>query len=36
MSYLSDPNVPRRIACLVMIPNHVLIWFIQADQVGVK
>src|SRR5215217_985598 len=36
MRALTEVNVPRRMACLVMIPNQVSIWFIQLDPTGVK
>jgi hypothetical protein len=35
MRWLIDTNVPRRIACLVMMmPNQISIWFIQLDPTG--
>src|SRR3954463_12146515 len=33
---LTEVNVPRRMACLVMIPNQVSIWLIHDDPIGVK
>jgi hypothetical protein len=36
MSALTEGNVPRRMACLVMMPNQVSIWLSQLDPIGVK
>ena len=33
---LTEVNVPRRMACLMMIPNQVSIWLIHDDPTGVK
>jgi hypothetical protein len=35
--WLTEANVPRRIACLVMMmPNQISIWFIQLEPTGMK
>jgi hypothetical protein len=31
---LTELNLPRRIACRVMIPSQVSIWFIQEEPTG--
>src|SRR3982750_2528559 len=36
MRTLTELNVPRRIACRVMLPNQVSIWLSQEDPTGVK
>ncbi len=36
MSAAVEVNVPRRMACRVMIPNQVSIWLIHEDPTGVK
>ena len=36
MRWLTEANVPRRIAWRVMMPNQISIWFIQLDPTGVK
>ena len=33
---LTEVNVPRRMACLVMMPNQVSIWLIHEEPTGVK
>ncbi len=33
---LTEVNVPRRMACLVMMPNQVSIWLIHEGPTGVK
>ncbi len=36
ISALTEVNVPRRMACLVMTPNQVSTWLIHDDPTGVK
>lgn len=36
MSWLTETNVPRRMVCLVMMPNQISIWFIQLEPTGMK
>jgi hypothetical protein len=33
---LTEVNVPRRMACLAMMPNQVSIWMIHEEPTGVK
>lgn len=32
----NDPKLPRRMACRVMIPNQISIWFSHELPIGVK
>jgi hypothetical protein len=34
MRWFTETKVPRRMACLVMMPNQISVWFIQLDPTG--